>query len=37
MTDKPTDVFVRLPLSSEQVLAILDSYTGDKESTDAAM
>ncbi|KXV59963.1 hypothetical protein AD947_03110 [Acetobacter tropicalis] len=28
---------MRLPLSDEQVLSVLDSYTGDKESTNAAM
>ncbi|WP_140385698.1 DUF4398 domain-containing protein, partial [Acetobacter senegalensis] len=37
MTDKPTGVFVRLPLSDEQVLRVLDSYTGDREDTNAAM
>ncbi|MCG4261331.1 hypothetical protein K6W36_12225 [Acetobacter senegalensis] len=38
MTNQPpTGVFVQLPLSDEQVLRVLDSYTGDREDTNAAM
>ncbi|MFT9251993.1 MAG: hypothetical protein ABF567_02840 [Acetobacter okinawensis] len=37
MIDQPTGVFVRLPLSEEQVESVLNSYTGDKESTNVCM
>ena len=37
MTDKPTGVFVRLPLSDAQVLELLDAYTGDKKTTNPKM
>ncbi|WP_156478949.1 hypothetical protein [Acetobacter senegalensis] len=37
MTDKPTGVFVRLPLSDAHVLTLLDAYTGGKETTNTKM
>ncbi|KXV71397.1 hypothetical protein NKW54_08650 [Acetobacter cerevisiae] len=37
MTAKPTAVVVRLPLSDSHVLALLDAYTGDKETTNPKM
>ena len=37
MSEEPAGVFVRLPLSVEQVESVLNSYTGDKESTNICM
>ncbi|MFH7812457.1 MULTISPECIES: hypothetical protein [Acetobacter] len=34
---QPTGVFVRLPLNEEQVESVLNSYVGDKESTNICM
>ena len=37
MSEDIKGVFVRLPLSEEQVESVLNSYTGDKESTNICM